>query len=354
MGSWGYTMTLLLTGDIGGTKTNLLLAIATPPDRLQPLYQASFASAAYPDLVPMVQEFLAEAQQQGILSRSPEVACFGIAGPVVAGTARLTNLPWQLSEARLAAELGIARVELINDFAAIAYGLPGLTAEDQVVVQAGEADPAAPIAILGAGTGLGEGFIIPTAQGLQVFGSEGSHADFAPQTALECELLAFLKRFHSIEHVSVERVVSGQGIAAIYAFLRDRCPEQESAELRTLFEAWVNGKESAPDLAAAVSQAALNRSDALAEQAMQIFVSAYGAEAGNLALKLLSYGGVYVAGGIAGKILPLLTDGTFLNAFTAKGRVSGLLERTPLIIVTNPQVGLIGAGLRAAAIAPQS
>ncbi|WP_126147165.1 glucokinase [Synechococcus elongatus] len=344
-------MTLLLAGDIGGTKTNLMLAIASDCDRLEPLHQASFASAAYPDLVPMVQEFLAAAPSAE--GRSPVVACFGIAGPVVHGTAKLTNLPWQLSEARLAQELDIAQVALINDFAAIAYGLPGLTAEDQVVVQVGEADPAAPIAILGAGTGLGEGFIIPTAQGRQVFGSEGSHADFAPQTELESELLHFLRNFYAIEHISVERVVSGQGIAAIYAFLRDRHPDQENPALGAIASAWQTGGDQAPDLAAAVSQAALSDRDPLALQAMQIFVSAYGAEAGNLALKLLSYGGVYVAGGIAGKILPLLTDGTFLQAFQAKGRVKGLLTRMPITIVTNHEVGLIGAGLRAAAIATQ-
>ncbi|QFZ92633.2 glucokinase [Synechococcus elongatus] len=345
-------MTLLLAGDIGGTKTNLLLAIAEAPDRLQPLYQASFASAAYSDLVPMVQEFLAAAQPTE--SRSPVVACFGIAGPVVAGRAQLTNLPWHLSETRLAAELGIPKVALINDFAAIAYGLPGLTDADQVVIQTGEADPAAPIAILGAGTGLGEGFIIPTTQGRQVFSSEGSHADFAPQTELESELLHFLRDFYEIEHVSVERVVSGQGIAAIYAFLRDRQPEQENPALGAIATAWQTGDEQAPDLAAAVSQAALSDRDPLALQAMRIFVSAYGAEAGNLALKLLSYGGVYVAGGIAGKILPLLTDGTFLRAFQAKGRVQELLTRMPVTIVTNHEVGLIGAGLHAAAIAAQS
>ncbi|MEO1068345.1 MAG: glucokinase, partial [Cyanobacteria bacterium J06638_6] len=252
---------------------------------------------------------------------------------------------------RLKEELDLHRVELINDFEAIGYGVFGLAPDDIHTLQAGEADGNAPVAIIGAGTGLGQGFALSQAGRPMVFPSEGGHADFAPRSELEFQLLRYLLDKHQIARVSVERVVSGQGIVAIYQFLRDREFATETpavAEAITTWERQIGLKTKTIDPAAVISKAAAEGSDRLCQKAMEIFVSAYGAEAGNLALKLLPYGGLYIAGGIAAKNLPLLTAGTFLEAFTNKGRVSPLLDRVPLHIVLNPQVGLIGAALKAA------
>lgn len=343
-------MTLLLAGDIGGTKTILQLVETSIEGERQNLYEATYPSGQFPDLVPMVQEFL-EASAQ-LLGKTPVLpkACFAIAGPVVNNTAKLTNLTWELDAKRLEPELGIGSISLINDFAAVGYGVLGLSQLDLHTLQAGKHQADAPIAVIGAGTGLGEGFLIQQGDQPIVFSSEGGHADFAPRTELEFLLLKYLLDKHNIQRVSVERVVSGQGIVAIYQFLRDRQIASESAEISKVIKTWEQetGREKTVDPAAAIATAALEKRDRLCEKTMEIFVEAYGAEAGNLALKLLPYGGLYVAGGIAAKILPLIQQGNFLQAFTHKGRVSSLLESVPVHVVLNPQVGLIGAAICAA------
>jgi len=219
------------------------------------------------------------------------------------------------------------------------------------VSKPGKHQPSAPIAVIGAGTGLGQGFLIQQGDSYQVFGSEGGHVDFAPRSQLEFQLLKYLLDKHDIQRISVERVVSGQGIVAIYQFLRDRQIASVSPDVAQVVKTWeqqTGHSDKTVDPAAAIATAALEKRDRLSEQTMQLFVEAYGAEAGNLALKLLPYGGLYVAGGIAAKNLPLLQEGSFLHAFTNKGRVSSLLENVPVHIVLNSKVGLLGAAIAAA------
>ncbi|MBW4672001.1 MAG: glucokinase [Cyanomargarita calcarea GSE-NOS-MK-12-04C] len=338
-------MTLLLAGDIGGTKTILRLVEVSDSQQLHTLYEERYHSGDFLDLVPMVQQFLANAK-----TPTPQKACFAIAGPVVNNTAKLTNLVWFLDTQRLEQELGIPNISLINDFAAVGYGVLGLTEEDICTLQVGKRNPNTPIAIIGAGTGLGQGFLIKQGGQYQIFPSEGGHSDFAPRTELEFQLLKYLLDKHDIQRVSVERVVSGLGIVAIYQFLRDRKMATESPEIAQVVRSWEQqaGQEKSVDPGAAIGTAALHKSDRLSEQTMQIFLEAYGAEAGNLAIKLLPYGGLYIAGGIAPKILPLIQNGNFLLNFSQKGRMRSILEDIPVHIVLNQDVGLIGAALCAA------
>jgi glucokinase len=336
-------MTLLLAGDIGGTKTILRLVETSDSLELHTIYEESYHSGDFPDLVPIVQQFLVKAN-----TPTPQKACFAIAGPVVDNTAKLTNLAWFLDTERLAAELGIPSISLINDFAAVGYGIFGLTKQDLLTLQAGKHKPEAPIGIIGAGTGLGQGFLIKQGNHHQVFPSEGGHADFAPRNELEFQLLKYLLDKHDIQRVSVERVVSGQGIVAIYQFLRDSKKATESPEIAQIVRTWeqeAGQPEKSVDPGAAIGIAAVQRSDRLCEQTLQLFMDAYGAEAGNLALKLLPYGGLYIAGGIAPKTLTLIQNSSFLLSFTQKGRMRPLLEEIPVHIILNQQVGLIGAAL---------
>lgn len=332
-------MTLLIAGDIGGTNTTLrLVRVDRSTGEMEILSQTRYPSANFPDLVPIVKDFLAAAG-----AKSPEVACFAIAGPVINNTCELTNLKWSLDNKRLERELDIEKVSLINDFAAVSYGILGLPEKDIHTLQAGKPQKTAIIGILGAGTGLGESFLIPSGSTYQVCATEGGHVDFAPRSALEFELLEYLKSLHKTDRISVERVVSGRGIVAIYKFLRDRGDLAESPEIAAV----IQSSQPQPDPAAVIAKAALEKTDPLCQKTMEMFVEAYGAEAGNLSLKLLPYGGLYVAGGIAPKILPLLQDGRFLAAFKHKGRMSILLSQIPVYVVLNSQVGLLGAVLYA-------
>lgn len=336
-------MTLLLAGDIGGTKTILRLVATSDSQGLSTIYEESYQSGDFPDLVPIVQQFLVKAD-----TPTPQKACFAIAGPVVDNTAKLTNLAWFLDTERLAQELGIPAISLINDFAAVGYGIFGLSKQDLLTLQAGKHIPEAPIAIIGAGTGLGQGFLIKQGNAYQVFPSEGGHADFAPRNELEFQLFKYLLDKHDIQRVSVERVVSGQGIVAIYQFLRDRTKATESPEIAQIVRIWEQeaGKpEKSVDPGAAIGRAAVQGRDRLSEKTLQLFIEVYGAEAGNLALKLLPYGGLYIAGGIAPKTRTLIQNSSFLLNFTQKGRMRPLLEEIPVHIILNQQVGLIGAAL---------
>jgi glucokinase len=340
-------MTVLLAGDIGGTKTILRLVQADQAT----LYEMRYPSHQFPHLVPLVEHFLAAATAQLGAIEHPQKACFAIAGPVVNETSKLTNLGWQLNRDCLSADLSIPHVSLINDFAAVGYGVLGLGPADLDTLQPGYPQPQAPIGVIGAGTGLGQGFLIHTESGYQVFASEGGHADFAPRSELEYQLSRYLLDKHNIGRISVERIVSGQGIVAIYQFLRDRDYAKVTPEVERVVHQWeseAGRSERTVDPGAAIAAAALEERDRLSEQTLRLFVEAYGAEAGNLALKLLPYGGLYVAGGIAAKILPLIKAGDFLAAFVSKGRMSSLLEQIPVHVVLNPQVGLIGAALYAA------
>lgn len=349
-------MTQLLAGDIGGTKTILRL-VETKADKpegdteLQTLHENRYISANFRDLVPMVKEFLAEAAEKIGSEPKPEKACFAIAGPVVNNTVKLTNLSWMLDAAYMEKALDISHIRLINDFEAIGYGVTGLTADDIHVLQAGEEKPQAPIAVLGAGTGLGECFLVRHEKIVKVYPTEGGHTDYAPGSKLEFDLLQYLKAKYGIERISVERVVSGQGIVSIYQFLRDRDFCSESPQIAEQIRTWekqIGLSEKTVDPGAIIGKAAVAGSDRLCQETLQIFIDAYGAEAGNLALKILPFGGLYVAGGIAPKIFPLLKTDRFIEAFISKGRMRSILEKIPVRVVLNADVGLIGAAIYAA------
>lgn len=349
-------MTQLLAGDTGGTKTVLMLteAESAHPSQLTPLYEERYISAEYPDLVPMVRQFLKAAAAHLGYTPSPETACFSIAGPVVNNTCTLTNLSWLLDGTRLERDLCIETVQLINDFVAVGHGISALSAADTYTIQTGAPQPDAPIAIIGAGTGLGEGFLIREGDRYRVFGTEGGHTDFAPRSEVEFQLLKYLRDKLNVSRISVERVVSGMGIVAIYQFLRDRQSIEETENVAQAIRTWEREaglSEKSVDPAAVIAIAAAEQRDPLSKATMELFAELYGAEAGNLALKLLPYGGLYIAGGVAAKNLPLLKSGLFLNAMIDKGRMRSLMEQVPVHIILNEKVGLLGAALFAATLA---
>ena len=346
-------MTIILAGDIGGTKT-LVRVAEKNADGFRVLYEQRFASANYANFSDVLREFNETAKIN--LGEGLEItaACFGIAGPVNDRRSQLTNLGWFFDSDRLAEELKIDKVSLINDFVAVGYGVLGLQPHDLYTLQEGKVKESAPIGVIGAGTGLGEAYLGWNGDRYEVYPTEGGHTDFAPRNALEIELLQYLLKRH--DRVSVERVASGTGIVAIYQFLRERqVSPPESAEIAEKVRLWEAG-DLTSGAASAIAEAALTNCgvnsetniDHLATQTMQMFVEAYAAEVGNLALKLIPTGGLYIAGGIAPKILPLLQEGTFLQVLKNKGRVSSVLEDIPIHIVLNPEIGLIGAMLYAA------
>jgi glucokinase len=325
-------MTCFLAGDIGGTKTILRL-VAPAGQGLQTLAETTYASAQYPHLNQIVEEFLTAWGGE-----RPQKACLAIAGPVINQTARLTNLPWQLERQPMEAALQIPSIRLINDFAAVGYGILALGPEDLSVLQDAAAIPQQPIAVLGAGTGLGEALLVWQPGGYEVLSLEGGHTDFPARTDLEIGLLRYLQKRHG--RVSVERVVSGQGIPAIYDYLCTQGFAPESPTVRSQLQV--------EDPAAVIARHGLAKTDPLCDQTLDLFMAAYGAEAGNLALKSLPYGGIYIAGGIAPKLLTRIQDGTFLENFLDKGRLRSLLANLRVSVVLNPKVGLIGAALAAA------
>jgi glucokinase len=345
-------MTYLLSGDIGGTKTLLQLAQTTSPTTAQ--FQQSYHSQDYPDLVAIVRKFLAAAQAQLGAQIAIEAACLGIAGAVIDRASYLPNLDWHLNADKLAQELQIPNLLLINDFTAIGYGMTQLQPADIHTLQAGQPRVNAPIAIIGAGTGLGQGLSIHNGTEYQVVATEGGHADFAARSLQEFKLLEYICSHKQIDRVSNERVLSGAGIVTIYQFLRDTSNLSENPELANVVKLWESQPETAVDPAGMISELALAKADPIAQATMQIFVSVYGAESGNLALRTLPYGGIFIAGGIAAKNLPLITDGTFIAAFHHKGRVSDLLANIPVHVVLNPQVGLIGAAAQAARLSSKT
>jgi glucokinase len=344
-------MRQILAGDTGGTKTILRLAAAElGSTKLETLYEERFVSADFPDLVPIVRRFLQAAEQNLGYSPAPETGCFSIAGPVVNNTCHLTNLSWWLDGERLQRDLALSQVSLINDFVAVGHGIWGLEDSDLQTLQVGDPQPDAPIAIIGAGTGLGEGFVIRQGDDYRVFGTEGGHTDFAPRSELEFQLLKYLRDKLGVSRISVERVVSGMGIVAIYQFLRDRQAITESPQVAEAIRTWERqaGQEKTVDPGAVIAMAATADRDPLCRETMELFISLYGAEAGNLALKLLPYGGLYIAGGVAAKNLSLMKSGVFIEAMTDKGRMRPLMERVPVHLILNQEVGLLGAALRAA------
>ena len=323
---------MVLGGDIGGTNTRLAFFDGTP-DRLTAVAIEIFPSREHKCLEEIVKKFVAAHNQ------APRAACFGIAGAVRDGVVETTNLPWRVSAKQISEELGIQDVSLINDLEANAHGIALLEASDFVSLNAGISIPGGNRALIAAGTGLGEAGLLAEANGsYRPFPSEGGHVDFAPRNELEMELLRYLMgRF---EHVSYERVLSGPGLHNIYEFLRDTGRGEEPA--------WLADAIAHGDPSAAIAKSGLEGTSDLGVQALDIFVSIYGAEAGNLALKVVATGGTFVGGGIAPKIIRKLNGPAFLNAFQAKGRISPLLKDIPVRVITNDKTALLGAGRVAA------
>jgi glucokinase len=322
---------MILAGDVGGTKVHLALfdfrdgELAHTRDKQYPARQ-------YSGLEDIVREFIG--------ADKVTAACFGVPGPVREGRLRLTNLPWTLDSRELAKGLNINYVFLINDLQANAYGIAELSPDKIYILSEGDARQIGHRALISAGTGLGECFMVWDGRTHVPYPSEGGHSDFAPRTEDEIDLLRFLKQKYN-GRISFERVVSGMGLTNIYEFLR---------EVRGIDEpTWLAKRIAEEDPNAVITELALAAKSEICEKATDMFVSAYGAEAGNLALKVLSVGGLYVGGGIAPRILEKLKDGTFVKAFTDKGRLSQLLVNTPVRVILEPRTALIGAAAHAEA-----
>jgi glucokinase len=326
---------MLLAGDIGGTKVNLAV-FSSETESLTPLMEAVFPSADYPDLESLVREFLAQLESDADLDGAIDVAAFGVAGPVVEGRASVTNLPWVLDEAQLEASLPFSSVHLLNDLVSVAYAVPILEAEDIYTLNPGDAATGGAIAVVAPGTGLGEAFLTCDSNGYQAHPSEGGHADFAPVDTLQIELLRYL--MDRFGHVSYERACSGLGLPNLYTFLKEAGYAQEPD--------WLAEKlAKAEDATPVIVTTALDDEQTceLCTMTLDLFLAVLGAEAGNLALKVLATGGVYLGGGIPPRIVSALAQGPFMDAFRAKGRFTDLMNKIPVHIILNAKAGLLGA-----------
>ncbi|MEA5442524.1 glucokinase [Cyanobium gracile] len=338
-------MTLLLAGDIGGTKT-LLSLWRSGVDRLELLLEERFVSAAWDDLAPMVRHFLATAAAAG--GTTPAAACFAVAGPVEGGQAQLTNLPWRLDTDGLARSCGLPNLELVNDFAVLIYGLPHLGAAQVAPVREGRRDPQAPLLVLGAGTGLGVAMGLPTAAGLRAIPSEAAHGEFAPRCRQEWELKQWLKADLALDRVSIERVVSGTGLGHVARWLLSCRHPDGDHPLSPSARLWNDAGDGPAqvDLPAEVAMAAA-AGESLAADALDLWLGAYGSVCGDLALASLSRGGLWLAGGTAAKLLDSLRTPSFLEPFLNKGRLRSTLEPMPITAVLDPGVGSFSAACRA-------
>lgn len=319
---------MILAGDIGGTKTNLAL-MELQNGVLEIRAQQQFPSREFPRFGDVIAAFKAQSGMP-----PPDAACLGIAGPIIEGRCRTTNLPWEITASELQTQLGTQKVRLLNDLEATAYGMLYLDKEQFVNLNPTGRPVKGNRAVIAAGTGLGEAMLYFNGSGYQPIGSEGGHTDFAPATPQQDELLRWLRNRFS-GHVSYERILSGPGVATLYDFLSESGFAPQPPFMRNL--------PPDADRSAMISQGALTHNDPLCMETLHLFAEIYGAEAGNLALKSMALGGVYIGGGIAPKILPVLTDGRFLNAFAAKGRFEELLRGMEVKIALNPDTALLGA-----------
>ena len=323
---------MILAGDIGGT--NARLAFFDVVDGQFRLISASvFPSREYSGLDQIVARFVDTSNLH------PDTACFGVAGPVRNGRVEASNLPWTIDARRLASELKLSSTLLINDLEANAWGIATLDPKDVVALNQVNGTPAGNQAVISAGTGLGEAGMYWDGAKHRIFASEGGHSDFAPRNELEIELLRYLSR--RFGRVSYERIVSGPGLVNVYHFLRDTGSGTEPQ--------WLTEQMAHSDPAAAISRAALGGTCPLCERALDLFISVYAAEAGNLALKMMATGGVFLGGGIAPKLLSKLSGALFMQSFLCKGRMQVLLEAIPVKVITNDKAALMGAARCAAA-----
>ena len=328
---------------MGGTKT--LLALYERVDgHLVQRYRQRYTSREWPSLEPMLQSFLADRPSD--IAR-PTSACIAVAGPVRRGSASITNLPWQLEEQALADAAGIQQLELVNDFGVLIYGLPHFGPQQTCVLQESPSD-GGPMAILGAGTGLGMARGIRTDHGLMALASEGGHREFAPRNPLEWSLATWLKQDLGLARLSVERIVSGTGLGHIARWMLEQ-QDVPDHPLRQMARSWPDNGEDLPALA---SQAA-SEGDPLMGRALELWLAAYGSAAGDLALQELCTGGLWIGGGTAAKQLPGLQSATFLAPLRDKGRFQPFLEGLRITAVTDPEAGLFSAACRARMLAEQ-
>lgn len=332
----------LLAGDMGGTKT-LLALYSLREGQLELVHQERFRSSEWSSLEPMLQSFLTNRPSS---ISAPSDGCIAVAGPVRDRAATITNLPWTIRESDLAKAAEMRQLELANDFGVLIYGLPHFSGEQQVDLQRGVAD-AGPVAILGAGTGLGMARGVRTERGLIALSCEGGHREFAPRTAEEWELACWLKRDLGLARLSIERIVSGTGLGHVARWLLQN-PDAVTHPLQDVAEAW--RRDSSNDLPAQVSLAA-QQGDPLMQQARGIWLGAYGAAAGDLALHELCTGGLWIGGGTAAKQLDGLRSDLFLDPLREKGRFRGFVEDLPITAVIDPQAGLFSAACRARMLA---
>ncbi len=334
---------MILAGDVGGTKVDLALC-KFENGQLQTVHEHKFHAKEFAGLVQVVEAFLNECKQT--LGQPVDVlaACFGVPGPVRQGRLKLTNLPWVLDSNQLRVDLKIEHVFLINDLEANGYGIAELTPDQILVLSKG--DPAAEgnRGLIAAGTGLGEAILVWNGHTYLPMASEGGHSDFAARNEEEVGLLRYLQKTLG-GRVSSERVISGIGLANVYAYCRDVKGMEEPP--------WLKERMRTEDPNAVIGELGESGASALCVEALNIFVSAYGAEAGNLALKILAVGGMYVGGGIAPKLLKKMQDGTFMKAFTDKGRLSDLLVQTPVRLILESRAALMGAAAYAEARAAE-
>lgn len=335
---------MILAGDVGGTKVHLSL-FRFEQGALKHIRDRKFSAPQYPDLQSVVREFLGEANGEAAHSTAEiDAACFGVPGPVRRNIIRLTNLPWTLDSRELARDLAIEHLFLINDLEANGYGINELSPDQVFVLSEGDSGQVGNRGLIAAGTGLGEGIMIWNGKSHIPMASEGGHTDFGPRNDLELELLQYL-RADLKGHVSWERVCSGIGLKNIYTFLRDIKKLEESPTLRQRIQ------EEDPN--SVIGELGESGENELCAKTLDVFASAYGSEAGNLALKILSHGGMYVGGGIAPKILKKMQDGTFMQAFCDKGRMHDLVAHMPVRIILESRAALMGAAAYAEARAAE-
>lgn len=323
---------MILAGDIGGTNARLAF-FDVQDGHFRQLSSSVFRCSEYAGLDQIVSKFVDTAKLH------PDAACFGVPGPVRNGRVETSNLPWIIESKRLADELNLKQAVLINDLEANAWGIAALDPSDVVPLNKAKGNPVGNQAVISAGTGLGEAGMYWDGTQHRIFATEGGHCDFAPRDSLEIDLFRYLSGRYG--HVSYERIVSGPGLVNVFHFLRDSGRGTEPQ--------WLTDEMAHDDPAAAISRGALEGKCALCEQAIDLFVSVFAAEAGNLALKVLSTGGVYLGGGIAPKMLTKLSGPLFMHAFVGKGRMQPLLESMPVKVITNDKTALMGAARCAAA-----